>query len=148
MSKVIVLNGNAKDTFHVSAAVIATGWLPGQCAVLNSTGTSLQIASVDNVLGVMGDDDDELSAPPTGSLCTVYYGSGTKILISHAEEVAAGSAARAYASGVESMSLAAPNLYLTTDGKWTNTATGSVKGVAFQIPDAGNSYTLGVITRI
>lgn len=148
MSKVQILNQNALDSFPVSAAVVSTGWLPGQCGVLNATGTSIGIASVDNVMGVMIDDDLELSAPPTGSLVTIAYGSGTKILIDHSKEVAAGDATRAYVSDVESMSLAAPNLYINTVGKWTTVATGSVKGVAFQIPVSGNNYTLGVITRI
>lgn len=147
MSKVRVLIENALDSYPVSAAVIATGWMPGQAAVFNSTGTSLAIGSVDNVVGVLVDDDNELSAPPTGSLATVAYGSGTKILIDHSAEVAAGSAARAYNSNVESISLAAPNLYIGTDGKWTTTASGSVKGVCFQIPNSGNNYSLGVITR-
>jgi hypothetical protein len=146
MSKVHVAHTLAKDTFKVSAAVVATGWLPGMGFTLTAQGELADIANVDNLMFVGIDDDDELSAPPTGSLLTGIYGTGTKFTIDHSEEVAAGSATRAYASNVESATVAA-NLYIGTDGKWTAVATGSVKGKMFQIPTADNNYSLGIITR-
>lgn len=146
MSKVIVERSFAKDTFPVSDAVVAAGWLPGQCFQLNATGTSVEIGVTDNVLFVGIDDDDELASPPTGSLVTGIYGSGTKFFINHSEEVAAGSATRAYNTTLESGALNA-NLYVDGNGKFTTASTGSVKGKLVQIPDAGNDYTAGIILR-
>ena len=112
----------------------------------NTTGAYVELAVTDGVIGVAADDDDELSAPPTGSLVTLYYGSGTKLLINHKEEVDASSSDRAYESEVES---AAPNanLYISATGTWQTTESGSVKGKLFQVPAAGNNYELGIILR-
>lgn len=146
MSKVIVYHAYAKDTYPVTAATKTTGWLPGQGFAYDSTGDYVAVAVVDNVMMIAIDDDDELSAPPTGSLVTGVYGSGTKILIDHSEEVTAGSSTRAYDSEVESASLNA-NLYISTTGKWQTTATGSVRGKLWRIPKAANNYQLGVVLR-
>ena len=146
MSKVLVLRAFAKDFHDVAAATIATGWLPGQCFQYSATGEYVEVGSVDNTMFVVGDDDDELSSPPSGSLVTLYYGSGTKLLINHAEEVTASSASRAYETEVES---AAPNanLYVGATGLWQTTASGSVKAKLFQVPSADNNYELGLILR-
>lgn len=146
MSKVIVLHAFAKDFEFVTPADITTGWLPGQGFQFNTTGDFVEIASVDNTMFIAGDDDDELATPPSGSLVTVYYGSGTKLLINHAEEVAASSADRAYESEVES---SAPNadLFIGAAGKWQTTSTGSVKAKLFQVPSSDNNFELGVILR-
>lgn len=146
MSKVIVLRASAKDYFKVAAATIATGWLPGQCMQYSSTGAYVEIANVDSTMFVAGDDDNELVAPPTGSLVTLYYGAGTKLLINHKYEVDNSIATRAYETEVAS---AAPNanLYVNNTGKWQTTSTGSVKGKLFQVPAAANNYELGVILR-
>jgi len=146
MSKVVIYQAFAKDTFPVAAATVTTGWQPGQAFTLNSTGDYAQLAVTDETMFIGVDDDDELSAPPTGSLLTGLYGSGTKFEIDHSEEVAAGSSARAYASAVESASPGA-DLYIDANGDWTSTSTGSVKGKLYKVPAADNNYTLGVILR-
>ncbi len=149
MSKVILLHSPVKDTFPVAPATVNTGWLPGQGFALNSTGEYAEISNTDNTLFIGIDDDTELSAPPTGSLLTGIYGAGTKFIVDHSPEVAAGSAVRAYdtvSGNPESASYNA-NLYINSDGKWTTTATGSVKGKLFQKPAADNNYDLGVILR-
>jgi hypothetical protein len=148
MSKVIVYRAFARDTFPVAAATIATGWLPGQCFQLTSTGEYAQVAVTDGTMFVAVDDDLELSAPPTGSVMTGVYGSGTKIVIDHTEEVDAGSTTYAYsATGAPSAGSANADLYINEVGKWTTTSTGSVKGKMFQIPSAANNYSLGIILR-
>lgn len=146
MSKVILYQAFAKDTFPINSATIVTGWLPGQGMQLTSTGEYAEIGSVDNVMFIALDDEDEVKTPPSASIVTGVYGSGTKFIIDHSEEVAASNAARAYASNVESASMN-QLLYMGTDGKWTTTASGSVKGQLFQIPSSDNSYGLGVILR-
>ncbi|MCK9428667.1 MAG: hypothetical protein M0R17_01480 [Candidatus Omnitrophica bacterium] len=146
MSKVIVLHKLFADTFPVTAATVTTGWLPGQGFQLNSTGDYASLASVDGTMFIGIDDDLEVSAPPTGSILTGIYGSGTKFLVDHSAEVAAGSATRCYASEVESASPNA-NLYVGSDAKWQTTSTGSVKGKLFQVPAASNNYAMGVILR-
>ena len=146
MSKVIVLRANAKDYHKVAAATITTGWLPGIGMQYNSTGAYVEVANVDSTMFIAGDDEDELVAPPTGSLVTLYYGAGTKLLINHKEEVDASSASRVYESEVESVSPNA-NLYVGATGLWQSTVTGSVKGKLFQVPAAANNYELGVILR-
>lgn len=146
MSKVIVLHAVAKDFHKVAADTISTGWLPGQAMQYNTTGAYVEIANTDGTMFIAGDDDDELVAPPTGSLVTLYYGAGTKLLINHKEEVDASSADRAYESEVESAALNA-NLYINASGKWQTTSTGSVKAKLWQIPAAANNYELGVILR-
>jgi hypothetical protein len=147
MSKVIIYHKLFADTYPVTAAVVAATWMPGQAFQLNSTGDYADIASVDNAMFIGIDDDDEVSAPPTGSLLSGIYGSGTKFVIDHSEEVAAGSATRAYESEVASASPNA-NLYIGTAGKWQTTATGSVKGKMYQVPTSDNNYGLGIILRI
>lgn len=147
MSKVIIYHTVAKDTYPVSAAVKATGWLPGQFGALNATAESIKIAVTDESLFMLIDDDLEVSAPPTGSVVTGIYGAGTKVVIDHSAEVAASSATRAYASSCESAAINA-DLYVDASGKLTSTATGSVKGKMFQKPSADNNYSIGVIFRI
>lgn len=149
MSKVIIYRAFAKDSFPVAAATIATGWLPGQGFKLNTTGDAASLATTDTVMFIGVDDDDELSAPPTGSLLTGIYGSGTKFVIDHTEDVAAGSATRAYntSSGNPESGSTNADLYMDASGKWTTTATGSVKGKMYQVPAASNNYGLGIILR-
>jgi len=146
MSKVIILHKLWADTFPVTAATVATTWLPGQAFCLNSTGDYASLADVDNTMFIGIDDEDEVSAPPTGSLLSGIYGSGTKFIVDHSEEVAAGSSTRVYETEVAS---ASPNasLYISTTGTWQTTATGSVKGKLFQVPSADNNYGMGVILR-
>ncbi len=146
MSKVIVYHKQAADTFNVLDATVNTGWLPGQLGTLDSTGKNVDLAVTDETMFLLADDDDELASPPTGSLVTCLYGAGTKVVIDHSEEVAAGSATRAYASNVESAT-PAQDLYVDSDAKFTTTATGSVKAKVFQVPSASNNYGLGVILR-
>ena len=146
MSKVIVLHKQFADTYPVTAAVVATGWLPGVGFQLNSTGDYATLASVDGTMFIGIDDDLEVSTPPTGSLLAGIYGSGTKFIIDHSIEVAAGSASRAYESDVLTASPNA-NLYISTTGTWQAAATGSVKGKLFQVPSAANNFGLGVILR-
>lgn len=146
MSKVIIYHKQAADTYNVLDATVATGWLPGQLGTLDSTGKNVDLAVTDETMFVLADDDDELASPPTGSLVTCLYGAGTKFVIDHSEEVAAGSATRAYNVSVEGAS-PGDDLYVDGDAKFTANATGSVKGKIFQVPSAANNYGLGVITR-
>lgn len=152
MSKVAILHTVARDTFPVTAATITTSWLPGQFFALTSTGEYAQIASTAGAyIGVAVDASTEVSAPPTGSLVTVAYGSGTRLQINHAAEVLASSAARVYTAEVPSQ---APNslLYCDAAGKWTyngngKSVTGSIAGVMVGVPAAYNSFTLDVIVK-
>lgn len=146
MSKVILYHAPVKDYFPIAAATINAGWMPGQAFKFKSTGDYVELAVTDDTMFIGIDDDDELSAPPSGSLVTVIYGAGARFVIDHSEEVAASNAARAYASGVESAALNA-NLYINDASKWTVSATGSVKGKLYQIPSASNNYGLGVLLR-
>jgi hypothetical protein len=98
MSKVIIYRCSAKETYNVARATVVATWMPGQLFTLNTTGEFGQVGSGSNVIGVGQDDDTELSAPPTGSLVTVLYGSGTRVDIDHTTEVLAGNAARAYST--------------------------------------------------
>jgi len=149
MSKVTLLKEVVRDSLPVADATVATGWLPGQAFQYDSTGNYGEIASADGALFVGMDDDLELASPPTGSLVTVLYGAGTTILVDHAAEVAASSSDRCYdtVSGNPESGAYNQNLYLNGVGKWTTTATGSVKGKLTEIPSSANSYTIGVITR-
>jgi hypothetical protein len=149
MSKVVIYRAFAKDTFKVAAATVTTGWLPGQAFSLDSNGIYADIAVTDDTMFIGVDDDDELSAPPTGSLLTGIYGSGTKFDIDHSEEVAASSATRVYdtVSGNPESGTINDDLYINSVGKWTTTSTGSVKGKMWKKPAADNNYTLGVILR-
>ena len=160
MSKVLMNRVFAKDTFKVLAATITTGWLPGQFFTLNALGEAA-LAANDNAL-FMGVDPANttqlgLSTPPTGSLLTGIYGVGSKVYINHTEEVAAGSATRAYALDVEAGSVG-NNLWVNALGRLTLTGsvvtvggasqTGSVQAKLIQVPSAANDYTVGVILRI
>ena len=146
MSKVIVNFAAQKKTYAVTAAVVATGWKPGQVFTLVAAGDYIKIAQADESMFVAIDDDDELSTPPTGSLATVIFGSGTEFFVDHSEEVAASDAVRVYETEVASASAGA-NLYVGSTGKWQTTATGSVKGKLSEIPAAANNFRLGVILR-
>jgi hypothetical protein len=146
MSKVIVRYAAQKKTYHIDDAVVETGWLPGQAFKLANDGQTAELAVGDETMFIAIDDDDELSSPPTGSLGTFVFGSGTEIVIDHSEEVLASSVARAYASGVESAN-ASTDLYINSDSKWDTIATGSVKGKLSEIPSANNNYRVGVILR-
>jgi hypothetical protein len=146
MSKIIPLHAPYKDTWPVGAAAISTGWMPGQAGKLNSTGDSAILAVADATMFILMDATTELSAPPTGSLVTGFYGSGSKFLVDHSAEVAASSNARAYESDVESAPYNA-DLYISANSKWTSTATGSVKGKLYQIPTLANNYNVGIILR-
>jgi hypothetical protein len=147
MSKVVIYHAPNKDSYPASAAVIATGWKPGQLGALNSDGSSIKLAITDETLFVLADDDLELSAPPTGSLCTCLYGSGTKLVIEHsAAEIADTTRAYSVVGNPES-AVMNQDLYVDAVGKFTTASTGSVKAKVWQIPSAANSYGLGVITR-
>ena len=146
MSKVIVNFAAQKKTYPVTDAVVATGWMPGQAFTLNAAGDYIELAEADEAMFVAIDDDDELSTPPTGSLATVIFGSGTEFFVDHSEEVAASSADRVYESAVASAAAGA-NLYINASGKWQTAATGSVKGKLSEIPVAANNYRMGVILR-
>jgi hypothetical protein len=156
MSKVLMNRVFAKDSFKVSTATISTGWIPGNFFTLNSLGEAV-LANQDNAL-FMGIDPANttqlgLSTPPTGSLLTGIYGVGSKVYIDHSEEVAAGSATRAYALDVESGTVGA-NLWVNAQGRLTlsgsivNNQTGSVQAKLIQVPSAANNYTIGVLFRI
>jgi len=161
MSKVLMNRVFAKDTFKVLAATITTGWLPGQFFTLNALGEAA-LAANDNAL-FMGVDPANttqlgLSTPPTGSLLTGIYGVGSKVYINHTEEVAAGSATRAYEHEVEAAGTVNANLWVSANGKLTLTGsivtvggasqTGSVQAKLIQVPSADNDYTVGVLLRI
>ena len=146
MSKVLIYKSNAKDTFAVASATITTGWMPGQLGTLDTTGKLAEVAITDETMFILADDPTDLNSPPTGSLVTCLYGSGTKVVIDHSEEVLASSADRAYHSSVES-AIPGASLYVDSTGKWTAAVTGSVYGKLFQVPAASNNYGLGVITR-
>ena len=149
MSEVRVYHKGAADSYAVTAATIATGWIPGQCFTLATTGLAT-LASGSNTMFLGIEEETTLAAPPTGSLVTGIYGDGTKVAISHIAEVAAGSAARAYDTVVgnpEAGALAA-DLYVNAVGKWsTLVASGSVLGKMWEIPEASNSFTLGIILK-
>jgi len=146
MPKVIVKYAARKTTFAIADAVVETGWLPGQVFKLTDDGHEAELAIADESMFVAIDDDDELSTPPTGSMGSFIFGSGTEFVVDHAEEVAAGSAARVYASGVLS-AVASTDLYVNGDSKWDTVATGSIKGKLSEIPSADNNYRMGVILR-
>ena len=152
MSKVNVEHTNVKDSFFVSAATIATGWKPGQIFTLDTTGKLAQLATTsDNALFVGIDDPTALSAPPTGSLVTGIYGSGSRFIIDHTAEVAAGSAVYAFEPDVLTASVMS-DLFCSSNGKWTTNewasgslgASGSVLGKLLQVPAASNSYGLEI----
>lgn len=142
--KVHLLKAPFKDSFPVSDALIATGWLPGTAARLNSTGESIEAAVGNETLFYLVDDESEVAAPPSGSIATVVYGSGSKFDIDHSDEVAASDATRAYESDVESANVSA-ELYVGANSKFTATPTGSVRARMYKKPSAANNYTLGVI---
>ena len=147
MSKIIRLYPGNEDTFQVTQATLTTGWLAGQLICLDSTGQYGQLATGDDAIAVALDPKDSLSAPPTGSLLTAFYGHGAKFVIDHSPEIAASSAARAYESDVLSASPNA-NLYASSNAKWTTVSSGSVRGKLFQVPTALNNYGLGIILRM
>lgn len=149
MPKVSVLKSVAKDSFPVMAATVTSGWMPGTAFSLNSLGYAVQ-AAVDNTMFLAGDDDLEVVAPPSGSLLTCYYGSGTRLEIDHTAEIAAGTVADAYLAYSKTeveASTRGQQLYIGSTGKWQTTATGSVKGIVVQVPATANNLTLGVILR-
>jgi hypothetical protein len=145
LAKVLVLKSVSKDSFPVMAATVTTGWIPGTAFTLNSLGYAIQ-ANVDETMFIGMDDETEVVAPPSGSLLTALYGSGTRIQIDHTTEVAAGSSTYAFDSSVLS-SIRGQDLYIGTDGKFTTTVTGSVKAKVVQVPAAANNYTLDCILR-
>jgi hypothetical protein len=149
MSEVRVYHKGAADSYSVTAATIATGWLPGQCFTLATTGLAT-LASGSNTMFVGIEEETDLVAPPTGSLVTGVYGCGTKIGISHVAEVAAASAVRAYdtVTGNPEAGPLSADLYVNAVGKWsTLVASGSVLGKIWEVPEAANSFTLGIILR-
>lgn len=155
MSKVIVYHAGAKDgTFGIESTTYTAGWLPGQLGTLDTTGLKVKVAVTDESMFVMGDAKTEVSAPPTGSLVTCYYGAGTKLVLDHSVEYAAGTVAagagtaayKAYNYACES-AVPGQDLYVDSSGKFTTTATGSVKAKCFQVPAAANGFSLGVILR-
>lgn len=146
MSKVIIEHAVVKDSYPVAAATITTGWKPGQAFKFNTTGDAVILAAGDATMFIGIDASTEVTTSPTGSLVTAIYGAGTKFVIDHSAEVLASDATRAYESDVPSAALNA-DLYISTDSKWSTTATGSVKGKLYQIPTAANSYGMGVILR-
>jgi hypothetical protein len=146
MSKIIPLQIQWKDTFPISQATINTGWIPGQAFAYDSTGQYAQLATGDDTIAIAMDPTNSLSSPPSGSLLTGFYGSGSKFIIDHSAEVAAASATRAYETDVLSASENA-NLFISGNAKWTTVGTGSVKGKLFQIPTSTNSYSVGIILR-
>ena len=146
MSKVIINFAAQKKTYAVTSANVTTGWMPGQAFTFNAAGDYIELAEADEAMFVAVDDDDELSTPPTGSLATVIFGSGTEFIVDHSEEVAASSAARVYEADVLAAAAGA-NLYINATGKWQVAATGSVKGKLSVIPNAGNNYRMGAILR-
>lgn len=112
MSKIIPLHTPYRDTYPVAAATVTTGWKPGQGAKLDTNGENAVLAIADATLFIMMDASTELSAPPTGSVCTGIYGSGTKFVIDHSEEVAASDATRAYESDVNQLLLVATFIWV------------------------------------
>jgi len=146
MSKIIPLHIPYKDTWQVAAPTVTTGWKPGQGGCLDSTGQFAQLAVADSTLFIMMDAPNELSTPPTGSLVTGFYGSGSKFIVDHSAEVAASDPTRAYESDVPSAAINS-DLFMSANSKWTSVATGSVKGKMYQLPTANNNYDLGVILR-
>jgi hypothetical protein len=146
MSKVIVNYAAQKKSYPVLAANVVTGWMPGQAFTLNAAGDYIELAEADEAMFVAIDDNDELSTPPTGSLATVIFGSGTEFFVDHSEEVAASDASRVYANDVLTAAAGA-NLYVNNAGKWQVAATGSVKGKLSEIPAAANNYRVGIILR-
>jgi len=146
MSKIIPLHMPYKDTWPVADATVATGWMSGQAGKLDSTGQFAELGIADATMFILMDSPTELATPPTGSLVTGFYGSGTKFIIDHSAEVAASSADRAYEADVAS---AAPNadLYVSANSKWTTVSTGSVKGKLYQVPTVDNNYGLGILLR-
>ena len=149
MPKVSVLKSVSKDSFPVMAATVTSGWLPGTFFTLNSLGYVVP-ATGDDAMFIAGDDDTEVVSPPSGSLLTQYYGSGTRLEISHAAEKVAGTTTAAYLAYSKAEVEASTNgasLYCDTNGKWCTSASGSVKGKLTRIPSAANNYTMGVILR-
>lgn len=154
MPKVLIYRGPNKDTFPVSAATITSGWLPGQLGALNTDATSVKLAITDETLFLLADATTELASPPTGSLVTCLYGTGTKVVLDHSAEVAAGTVAagagtaakKSYDYSCESGAIN-QDLYVNASGKFTTAVTGSVKAKMIQIPAASNNFGLGVILR-
>jgi hypothetical protein len=148
MSKVIIKHAAIKDTFPVTAATITTSWKSGQIFTLSSTGEYASLAgSNDAAMFVAIDGPTELSAPPTGSLLTGIYGSGTRFVIDHSAEVAASSTSYAYEADVPNLAINA-DLYCSASGKWTGVlpvaGSASVLGKVMSLPTAGNNYNLEI----
>lgn len=149
MSKVIIKRATVKESFFLTDEAVAAGWLPGQGFKLDSTGEKALLGTGSNVYFVGIDSPTEIATPPSGSLITGIYGSGTKFIIDHSEEVSAGSATRAYAADVESGAVM-DDLYFNDDSKFTTVApsSGSAQAKMYMKPTSANNYSLGVSLRI
>jgi hypothetical protein len=151
MPKVSVLKAVSKDSFPVMAATVTAGWLPGTAFTLNNLNYAIPALVIgDGAMFVAGDDDTEVVSPPSGSLLTCYYGSGTRLEISHAAEKAASTVTAAYLAYSKTeveASVPGASLYFDNGGKWCTSASGSIKGKVVTVPTAANDYTLGVILR-
>lgn len=146
MSKVTIYHAGAKDYEEIAQATVDAGFLPGMAFKFNNTGDAIEVADGNETMFVVVDAPDELKDPPTGKLATVVYGSGTKIVIDHAEEVASGNSDRAYAADVLGAGFN-DDLYVGADGKWAVAVNGDPKAKVFIVPNAGNNYTLGLHLR-
>ena len=98
MSKVYVYRAAAKDTYPVAANTVVSGWVPGNLFCMNTTGEFAQLASGNNTMFVGMEEENDISTFPTGSVVSAIYGSGTRFVVDHSIEVAAGSAVRCYST--------------------------------------------------
>ena len=158
MSKLILTGyfGNMAS-YLVSDALIASGWKAGQFAMLDESNAGyIGISDGTDVIGMLVDDPSELATAPSGSRVTVAKAQGS-YLVSHADEVAAGSAVRCYSTGSGNPESGTLNdlLYVSAAagpdlaGKLTTDSGSSpVVAVLTQVPSADNDYTIGFDLRI
>lgn len=142
--------------YLISGANVALGWKAGMFVKLDESNAGyIALADNQDQVGMLIDDPSERAQAPSGSRITVAKGQGS-YFINHAVEVAADSAARAYATGSGNPESANLNDKLYVEhtgpdkGKLT-TDTGSygvVVAVVTQVPTAANSYELGIDLRI
>lgn len=128
------------DTMHVTAATISTAWEPGNMAQLSGGQDFVALASGSDVYGMFLDDSDELSAPPTGSIVSIWHGNRCTI---KADDATNAQAAFDYAA-TWTVNCA---VYCDENGLLTADNTGSERriGTCYKVPSVHNGFELGVV---
>ena len=159
----VQLNSSYFDlkSIPVLPAALTTGWMAGQGGAYDPTGVYGQVASGSNAMGIFMEStaypwnyQQGVVATPTGSMVTLISGTG-RLTISHVDEVAAGSAVRAYSTGSGNPESAAPNadLWFNASGKLSTTAVSGSTGYyppfakLITVPSAANNYSITIELR-